>query len=502
MKNGFSNNPPRKLRYFTGQVSIAPFDFSKVSPTATRPVDTSLAALVESTAEITLENWQRTICTRLDALIHQTGQRVLVHGPPQFGKSLIVSQRFPAKALGERPDLRVRVACYNVSHAERFSKVNLDVMRDPIYIKMFPDAGARIPAICPAEEWSTAARAAKRDANPSFKALGLGTGFTGMGVDILVIDDPYKNAQESRSEAVNTMLWDWWTQVVLARLNPATNIVVMFHRWWEGDFAGKLIESGEWELLRFPAIADGKDGDPSGRAVGEPLSSRYSLEYLANLKVSMGTAFEALYQGTPYPAEGNLFKAGRITFVDAAPAQATRVRRWDVAASANTGDYSAGVLMSRSGNHYIVEDVERGRWATDERDAIIRETAERDKARYGSVTTVLPQDPGSAGVDSARAFVRLLAGFKVETERETGDKVTRADPFASQWNAGNVQLVRGPWNEVYLSELLAFPSGKHDDQVDGSSGGFNRLASTGRPFSAAAGPARFPAPQQIGGRRG
>jgi predicted phage terminase large subunit-like protein len=427
--------------------------------------------------------------------VHQQGQRLLIHGPPQFGKSIIISQRFPVYTLGINPSYRVRVACYNVSHAQRFSRVNLDLMRDPSYIGFFPAAGVGVPAVASIEEWSTAARSAKRDANPSFKPLGLGTGFTGLGVDTLVIDDPYKDRMEARSEATNAMLWGWWTDTVLPRLNPATNIVVMFHRWWEGDFAGQLLAQGGWELLRFPAIADGLPGDPTGRAIGEPLSPRYSLEYLAGIRQKQGTSFEALYQGTPYPAEGGMFKAGKVGWVDVVPAGAARVRRWDVAATDGAGDYSCGVLMARQGQRYYVEDMVYGQWGSAQRDGIIRETAERD-ARRGPVTTILPQDPGSAGKDMAFAFVRLLAGFAVEIERESGDKQTRADPFASQWNASDgqetwtVALVRGEWNEWYLGAMLAFPNGRYDDPVDASSGAFNRLASY-RVAPPAVGPQRY-----------
>jgi predicted phage terminase large subunit-like protein len=429
----------------------------------------SLDAFVEATTAFALEPWQRHICARLERLRDGTAQRILIHGPPQFGKSIIISQRFPAWLLMAEPLRRVRVACYNVSHAERFTAACLSVLQDA--------APTLVPRIAPKAEWSTHARAALNDANPSMLALGLGTGFTGLGVDDLIIDDPYKNIQEARSPAHNVMLRDWYQNVVLSRLNPQANVVVMFHRWWEGDFAGWLIEQGGWEVIRFPAIADGKPHDPTGRPVGEILSPRYTLETLEAKRAAMGTAFEALYQGTPYPAEGGLFKAGRVVFVDEAPQAAPRVRRWDIGATAGGGDYTTGVLMYK-GLRYGVEDVVRGQWDTDRRDAVIRETAERDAARYGraGVTHVLPQDPGAAGKSQALAFTRLLAGLSVETERETGDKATRADPFSSQWNAGNVEVVRAPWNRAYLDEVLAFPNGKHDDQVDGSSGAFNRLA--------------------------
>lgn len=438
----------------------------------------TLAEFCELTTGFRLEPWQEIICSRLQQLTSQHGQRLLIHGPPQYGKSIIISQRFPAYVLGVNPLARVRVACYNVSHAERFSKVNLDLMRDPLFADAFPDPGARVPKVCPVEEWSTTAGKAKRDAQPSFMALGLGTGFTGMGVDTLIVDDPYKNAQEARSDAINTALWDWWTQVVLSRLNPATNVVVMFHRWWEGDFAGRLIEQGGWELLRFPAIADDGQDDPTGRQPGELLSNRYPPEHLARVKQEQGTAFEALYQGRPYPASGGMFKVGKVGFEAAAPAQAQRVRRWDMAATEGGGDYTVGVLVAIANGVSYVEDVVRGQWATDQRDKIIRETAERD-ARRGLVVHVGPQDPGSAGKDTARAFLKLLSGYSVAIERETGDKVVRADPFSSQWNAGNVKIVRGSWNDTYLNEMYAFPNGKHDDQVDASAGAYLRLTRFG-----------------------
>ncbi len=461
---------------------------SRISPKAIPPP--SLAEFVNTTTGFAVEPWQRIICERLAELPHQQGQRLLIHGPPQHGKSILVSQRFPAWSLGVRPEQRIRIACYNVSHAERFTRVIRDLMRDESYQALFPAPGCRLPAICPGDEWSTATRADARDANPSMKALGLGSGFTGLGVDTLLVDDPYKDAQEARSVATNLMLWDWWTNVVVPRMNTATNIVVMFHRWWEGDFAGRLIDQGGWELLRFPAIADGLAGDPTGRALGEPLSPRYPLAHLEGVKRIQGTSFQALYQGTPYPAEGSMFKAGRVGWVGAVPSGADRVRRWDVASTADGGDYTAGVLMAKVGERYYVEDLVYGQWSGDQRDAIIRETARRDAAR-GPVKHILPQDPGSAGKDMAGAFIRLLSGFSVSVERESGDKVTRADPFASQWNVGdgaeywNVAIVKdGPehrWNDWYLSCMTAFPNGKIDDPVDASSGAFNALAGESGP---------------------
>jgi predicted phage terminase large subunit-like protein len=442
---------------------------------ATAAAPQSLVGFVEQTSGYTLEDWQQRICNRLQLLLSQKGQRVLLHGPPQFGKSLIVSQRFPAYGLGVDPLHRFRLACYNVTHAERFSSVNLQLMQMPEYRAMFPET--RVPLRASVEEWSTTQRRAKLDAQPSFMPLGLGSGFVGVGADTLIIDDPYKNRIEARSETTNAALRGWWTDVVLPRLNPATNVVVMFHRWWEGDFAGYLIEQGGWEQLRFPAIADGGPNDPTGRAPGDLLSPRYDAAYLAGVKAQQGESFEALYQGTPLPASGGMFKRGKVQIVDVLPARIEWARWWDKAATEGGGAYTAGVLLGAlPDGSYLVGDVVRGQWSVEERDRIIRETTVLDQQRYGSVPVWGPQDPGQAGVVEAQAFIRLLDGFPVQTLRESGDKATRAEPFASQWNVGNVRLLKGAWNVDYLDEMTSFPAGKYADQVDASSGAHGVLA--------------------------
>lgn len=282
----------------------------------------SLAGFTEATTGFALEPWQLLICSRLERLRDEQGARILIHGPPQFGKSVIISQRFPAWLLGCDPRLRVRLACYNQTHAERFSKTILGLMQADNYAAMFPDPGCRVPDRASVEEWSTAARQQILDANPSFKPLGLGGGFIGLGVDTFIIDDPYKNAEEARSTTINENIWEWYTRVVLSRLNPATNVVVMFHRWQEDDFAGRLLALGGWEYLRFAAMADDKP-DPIGleRTTDGLLTTRYPLAHLDKTRTEMGRAFYALYQGTPRSPEGDFFKRQWFEIVPYLPAE-------------------------------------------------------------------------------------------------------------------------------------------------------------------------------------
>lgn len=142
-----------------------------------------LAEFVEHTTNHKLDLWQRDLCARLETLAYTTGRRMLIHAPPQAGKSIIVSQRFPAWMLTRKPAHRIKLACYNVTHSTRFSKIVRDLMQEADFARLFPNPGLRLPTTVAADEWSTAARSASRDSQPSFKALGLATGFVGQGAD-------------------------------------------------------------------------------------------------------------------------------------------------------------------------------------------------------------------------------------------------------------------------------------------------------------------------------
>jgi predicted phage terminase large subunit-like protein len=133
---------------------------------------------------------------------------------------------------------------------------------------------------------------------------------------------------------------------------------------------------------------------------------------------------------------------------------------------------------SKSTKMFYVRDVVRDRIDGDAVKKLILQTAALDIMMLGKrgYSIWLPQDPGQAGKVQARDFVLLLAGYDIHTEIESGDKVTRAVPFAAQAEAGNVKLLAGPWNEPYLVEMAAFSEGaKYKDQVDASSGAFGVL---------------------------
>ena len=206
--------------------------------------------------------------------------------------------------------------------------------------------------------------------------------------------------------------------------------------------------------------------------------------YMANLKALAEIDKERLLYGNwkIRPAAGMYFKTEQFTFVDTVPKNIVAyARSWDLAATEPTPlnpdpDATAGVLMGLlDDGRVIVLDVKRKQIKANDARNLLRNMAAIDQAKYKFVQITIPQDPGQAGKAQAQSLVSMLAGYSVEIVSPTGSKEVRATPFASQVQAGNVLILKGEWNDMYLSELESFPESKHDDMVDASSDAFNKL---------------------------
>lgn len=178
----------------------------------------------------------------------------------------------------------------------------------------------------------------------------------------------------------------------------------------------------------------------------------------------------------PTPPGGGMFKCDHLQLKHSVPAEVhfvKTVRYWDKAGSDGKGAFTAGIKIARLiNNTYLIMDVKRGQWATEQRENIIRQTAEADGR---GVEIGIEQEPGSGGLESADATIRNLAGFSCFKDCPTGNKPFRADPFSVQVNNGNVSMMVADWNHKYVDELSNFPFSTYADQVDASSGGFHRL---------------------------
>lgn len=245
-------------------------------------------------------------------------------------------------------------------------------------------------------------------------------------------------------------------------------------RW--GDSAAELVSASPDAQPKSATFIPAKLSDNPTLMAKDP-------GYLANLMALPLVERERLLGGNwNVRAEaGKVFNRAWFEIVPAVPAERQRVRYWDLAATEGGGDWTAGVLLSKTPlGLFFVEDVVRGQWGPMRRNAAIRQTAALD----GLETAVwVPADPGSGGKEAAEILVRELAGFNVHAEPVTGSKLARAEPFSAQAEAGNVKLLAGPWNAAYLAELHAFDGSESgtDDLVDASSGAFNKLALRAEP---------------------
>lgn len=217
------------------------------------------------------------------------------------------------------------------------------------------------------------------------------------------------------------------------------------------------------------------------RKEGELLfPERFSTAVVERDKKAMGEyAVAGQFQQRPIPRGGGMIKRHWFEIVNAVPSDCYWVRRWDLASTYMAGAYTAGVLMGRSRGSglFYIRDIIREQLDGDGVKKIIRQTSAVDMMSFGkrNYSVWLPQDPGQAGKVQAKDFIMLLAGYDAHTELESGDKETRARPFAAQAEAGNVKLLAGAWNEPYLIEAAGFPMGKYKDQIDASSGAFGAL---------------------------
>lgn len=404
--------------------------------------------------------------------------RLMVFLPPRHTKSELVSRLFTAYYLYRHPERWVGLNSYGADLAYSLSRNSRD------NYQRF--GGAVRGDAAAVKQWETGG-------GGGLWAAGVGGPITGKGFHLGIIDDPVKNAEEASSPTIQERHRDWYSSTFYTRGEPGNAIIVIQTRWNEADLSGWLLsqenddEPERWHIVNLPAIAE---DDPQTfpptctverdfRQAGAALCpERYDIGKLAKLQRRVGDYFwSALYQQRPTPLEGGLFKRQWFPAVRALPVGCRFVRYWDKAATPGGGDYTVGALWARSpDDRFICVDVVRGQWSPGEREAVIRQTAELDRTTYGNVAIRGEQEPGSSGVESAQNTVRGLIGFNAKFERVTGDKLTRAMPLAAQAEAGNVSILAGAWNAAFIDELCMFPNGRHDDQVDASSGAFATLA--------------------------
>lgn len=473
-----------------GRASYAAFKLKQTAVKhAPHPAASDLLAFTKYTFPDFDINWHhRSICEHLDAFARLEIPRLMIFCPPRHSKSELVSRRLPAYLLGHYPDAPIIATSYGASLARRMNRDVQRIIDGKLYGDVFPGTslfGKNIRTVAAGTYLRNSDIFEVVGHTGSYTSAGIGGAISGMGMLYGIIDDPIKNRKEANSIVYRDSIYEWYTSTFRTRLAPGGAILLTLTRYHEDDLAGRLLDlaasdpkADQWEVISLPAVAENEPTDIDQRRPGEVLwPDRYDERALEATRIS-GGAYEwaALYQQRPAPREGGMFKYEWFDIVPGVPADkpARRVRYWDKAGTSDAGAYTAGVLMAECGAYYV-EDVVMGQWASDERERIIKQTAEIDGI---DVDIVVEQEPGSGGKESAENTIKMLAGFRAYADRPTGDKALRAEPLAAQAAVRNVKLVKGLWNRRYLDILASFPYGVKDP-VDASSGAFNKLSSIG-----------------------
>lgn len=407
------------------------------------------------------------ICDALMRVYRGETKRLIINVPPRYSKTELAVINFIAWAMGKSPDSEFIHVSYSATLAVNNSVSIRDLVRHEEYRAIFPRVELAEEARA---HWKTTAGGVMYATGTGGTITGFGAGKHREGFGGAIILDDLHKANEASSETIRQGVLDWFQNTLESRKNsPDTPIVVIMQRLHEKDIAGWLLNGGngeEWEHLCLSAI------QPDGSALWP---AKHDIETLRRMEEAAPYFFAGQYRQSPAPPGGGMIKPDRLDFIPAAPAGTRWLRGWDLASTAGGGDYTAGAKIGKTPDgRYVIANVVRGRYGTDERDAIMLNTARRD----GVETRIsIPQDPGQAGKSQVLYLTRALAGFSVETSPETGDKVTRAQPLAAQINVGNVSILNdGTWDtDALLAEMRMFPNGEHDDQIDACSRAFNSL---------------------------
>ena len=407
--------------------------------------------------------------------------------------SEISSRHTPAWILGQHPDWEIIAASHTSSLTMSFSRYLRDLMRDPAYQAVFADT-LLDPSSQSVENWNLTK-------GGGYLAAGVGTGITGRGATVLLLDDLVKDMEAADSITIRDNTWEWYLSTAYTRLAPGGGVLGLMTWWHADDWAGRIQEAqtqggDKFEIVRYPAINEVGDEyileddsiveippntpvPPRSRMTREHNTAvhpaRYTTEMMLRIKnnLVMGgqkRVWDALYQQNPIPDEGNFFSKEMFRYYPAPPPRNEMYvyQAWDFAISeGKESDYTVGVTLGQDtrDNLYVL-DVRRFKSS----DGILICETIVDYAREHKVDLL--------GFEDGQIWKALEAQFeRVCTEKRyypsyeilkpLTDKMVRANPLKGRMQAGKVYFDEKAayFRDVYR-EMLHFPAGKHDDVID------------------------------------
>lgn len=414
--------------------------------------------------------WLLYVSTLVASAIQRGNGRIIISAPPRHGKSRLITTFTSIWIQEIFKTANIILTSYGGDLSKDFGREVRNII----------DANQNLLDTRISKDRSQAG-AWKNQWGGGMVSVGLGGAITGRGAHVLLIDDYIKEIKEALSQTTRDYIWNWFTTTAFTRIEPGGSCIIIATRWHHDDLIGRILKhnpGGQWLYVHIPAIA--MDNDILGRAPGEPLfPERYPLEVLMERKDTLGSFFfNALFQQVPENPDAALTDSDWLNIVDYVPhiERQKKARVWDLAATEDGGDYTTGGLY---GWDYATEDfnilhMHRKQLSPGGVEDLVRRTAVADGV---NTKIYIEQEPGSSGKALVHHYkTTVLPEFDVEAVPATDGKVSRAQPFLAAAEAGHVNLLRGAWNGVFVSEFGDFPGGDYDDQVDNASIGYSKMS--------------------------
>lgn len=418
----------------------------------------------------------------LDAMAHVLAEtergaikRLMITIPPRHMKTIMSSIVFPAWVLGRNPKAKIICASYSQELSLRFSRTFRSLVQSDLYRSIFP---ATTFTRMTESECATSAGGFRY-------ATSVGGAATGIGCDYVIIDDLMKAAEASYPEA-RQRAKDFADATLLSRLEQKADgrVISIQQRLHDDDIVAHLKAKQIYHCLELPAEAVKDElipltyGRVHTRRIGDLLNpARENRETLSNLRRDMGNrTYEAQYQQNPSPADSQYIDWRKIQFYDEAPPRNRLlkvVHSWDTASStAPNADYSVGTVWGYDGSSWLLIDLIRTRLVFP--DLLARARSERNRWR-ADVILVEDASSGIALLEELRRDSRQTGADRstfapYSTAFRTSPKGTKADRMFAQVQrlyTGEAKFPRdAPFMDELRNELLKFPDGTYDDQVD------------------------------------
>lgn len=410
-------------------------------------------------------NHHRLIIDEIEAFLDSDDEVLLLFAPPGSAKSTYVSILFPSWYLARYPQNSILAATHSVEFAQRWGRrVRNDISLDRNILGIEPD-----PSNQASDRWALTS-------GGEYYGVGAGVGISGFRADLGLGDDFFGNREDAYSETVRRKRWDWYVDDFSARLKPGAKRILMNTRWHEEDVAGRVlaqIEEGTvtGRVISIPAVAETNDvlgREPGEYLWDEPGGYNYGAFLRSRQRETTPMMWAALYQQRPAPEEGDYFKAEWIREYTKLPPRAEMhvYGASDYAVTADDGDYTVHVVIGvdSEGRMYVL-DLWRKQASSDVWvEAFCDLVIEHKPIGWGEETG---QIKSGVGPFLAKRQMDRKAYVYREKFPTRGDKAVRAQSIRGRMAMMGLYVPKNaPWVPAFRHELLSFPAGKHDDQVD------------------------------------